>query len=205
MIDLGDKKLDALKELSNIGAGKASESLSEIIGEKVEVEFPKVEIEEADELTNFIGEDMGQATAIAVEMYTDLEGDKGEYLGRVILILEQDSAKALSDIMIGQEHEKGELTEMHKAALGEAGNILGGHCFTATSKILKFDIFESQPIIESGDISKIKEELVLDINNKEEGLAIFDTSFHSDKDISAYFLMLFNEKGCQKVLNEIND
>ncbi len=112
---------DVLREIGNIGAGNATTALAQMLGTKVDMHVPKVDLLEFSE----IGEVMGGEEQIMAGIYLVVEGD---IHGSIMFLLEKSSAKALVSKLMGMENSNpdGDFDEMELSALKEIGNIIAG-------------------------------------------------------------------------------
>ncbi|MGZ9584615.1 chemotaxis protein CheC [Paenibacillus marinisediminis] len=121
MIDnLGDFKLDVLKEIGNIGAGNAATALSMLLNRPVDMAVPKVQLLPFE----CIADAVGGAEQVVIAIYFRVEG---EAEGHLFFMLECEPAKRLlSQLMQVQSEDEYSFTEMEMSALCEIGNILSG-------------------------------------------------------------------------------
>ena len=76
-------QLDALREVSNIGAGNSATALSMLLGTKIDMSVPNMNIIEFDELFNNYKEN--EVVAVLVKVLDDIPGS-------VLYIFEEDVA-----------------------------------------------------------------------------------------------------------------
>lgn len=124
---LSDIEIDALGEIGNISMGTAATTLSTLLNKKVNITTPKVTITTTDELAN---EYKKPFVAIDVEYKLGLEGSN-------VLILNNDDAKIISDLMMGKEEFNIErnLTDLDLSAVSEAMNQMIGSSSTSLSEM----------------------------------------------------------------------
>lgn len=137
--ELSDFEVDALGEIGNISFGSASTSLSTILGHKVEITTPQVELIDPAQLkVDF----PTPHVAISVE-YT--EG----FMGTNLFIIKKMDAAIIADLMMGGEGkvESDELTEIHTSAVQEAMNQMMGAAATSMSTIFNMVVNISPPTI----------------------------------------------------------
>lgn len=126
---LNDVQIDALKEIGNIGSGNAATSLSEILGKKVDMMVPHVDIMGYDEVMNLLGGPEVLASAVLVELKADMNG-------MMLFIQQQDFIVSLLSSLMGRElHDLTEIEEMDVSAILEIGNILISSYVNAISKL----------------------------------------------------------------------
>lgn len=139
---LGERGLDALRELFNIGAGAAATSLSEMLGgEKVTVEVPSVTCVP----TRDVGDALGAQQifcAVGFAIYGGLEA-------RLLVILDEYSARRLAAALLGRpvpdEAESSGLDSAARSALDETGNILASSFVSGLGKMTGTKIMPSVP------------------------------------------------------------
>lgn len=125
---------DAIGEIGNISMGTSATTLSTLLGHKVTITTPKVEILNIEEISKqyplpFV--------AVDVKYKEGLEGTN-------LLILKMTDVKIITDLMMGGNgaNTEGEVTDMHLSAIGEAMNQMVGSSSTSLSDMLnkKIDI-----------------------------------------------------------------
>ena len=111
-------EIDAIGEISNICLGNSASTLSKLLNRNIDITPPKVEIVEKSEYTSYV------------------EG----VMGCSILMLEEDDAKAIADLMMGSDGHGAfaqmEFGEMHLSAVSEAMNQMMGSAATSMSIML---------------------------------------------------------------------
>lgn len=138
-------RLDALKEVANIGAGHAATALSMLTGARIMISVPTIRFvvptEEARRAC-FPG-------ANVVVVRTDISGS---IKGRTALILPADGSLRLAERML--KKPAGSVTTIgteEQSAVSEAGNIIGGAYLTALSEFLGMRILPSPPKLVQGE------------------------------------------------------
>ncbi len=129
-----EEEKDAIGEVGNISMGTAATTLSTLLGQKVNITTPKVEILSIDEISEkyplpFV--------AVDVRYKEGLEGTN-------LLILKDKDVKIITDLMMGGNGSaaEGQISDMHLSAIGEAMNQMVGSSSTSLSDMLnkKIDI-----------------------------------------------------------------
>ena len=132
--------IDVLKEISNIGAGNAATSLSNMVMKKVDMEVPKIDVLEIEKLV----EALGYEENIVVGIYISFMGDIN---GTILTVLDKSSADNLMKIFFGQKSEGELYNEMEQSALQEIGNILSGAYINSISSMTNMTINISVPSV----------------------------------------------------------
>ncbi len=149
---LSPERMDALKEVANIGAGHAATALSMMTGARIMIDVPTVNVAPLDELIPGIADEDSQIVSVMMDMHGSLEG-------HTLLALPLATGRRLADLMLRRERRPGGVLDMlEESALKEAGNILGGAYMTALSEFLGMTLLPSPPRLTVGTTSQVMEE-----------------------------------------------
>lgn len=126
-----EMEIDAIGEISNICLGNAASTLSMLVRLPVDITPPRVEIIEKSEYIKDV------STKKVFVKVNYVEGVKG----CSILMLEEQDAKAIADLMMGSDGHGDfatmELGELHLSAVSEAMNQMMGASATSLSVMLE--------------------------------------------------------------------
>src|SRR5688572_14659255 len=144
-LPLGERGLDALKELFNIGAGSAATALSQMLGgEKVQVEVPNIQTVP----TKRVGSDLGGEHRVVCAVGFTISGGLD---ARLLFVLEEASARRLAAVLLGKplpkdgsEHAK-QIDPASLSALEETGNIVASSFVSGLGKLTNRRIMPSVP------------------------------------------------------------
>ncbi|VVB89819.1 CheC-like family protein [uncultured archaeon] len=134
---LTEFQADALKEVGNIGIGQATTSLSMMVNRTIKISMPDLKfipLVKVPDLVKFQEPQVG----IILEL-------KGDYKGFILYLLSKDSAKFLTNLVLGASESQDTFSEMEQSVLNELGNIMGGAYITALSNFLGISISLSCP------------------------------------------------------------
>ena len=109
--------IDAIKELVNIGVGKAAAMLNEITCSHITLQVPTLQVIGLDELDRVDGL-TGPQSAATVKI-----DFRGFFTGTTALIFPPESATALVMAITGEEEDRPELDALRTETLMEVGNI----------------------------------------------------------------------------------
>jgi flagellar motor switch protein FliN/FliY len=125
-----EMEIDAIGEISNICLGSSASTLSILVRNTVDITPPKVEIIEKNEYTKNVS---SKKVFVKVNY---VEGVKG----CSILMLEEQDAKAIADLMMGSDGKgmfaQMDFGEIHLSAVSEAMNQMMGAAATSMSIML---------------------------------------------------------------------
>ncbi|MHB9093044.1 MAG: flagellar motor switch phosphatase FliY [Eubacteriales bacterium] len=139
--DLNEIEKDAVGEVANIVMGSAATALSTLLGKKVEITAPVVQLTDPD---RFRQDYPLPYLLVNVEYVVGLTGSN-------VLIIRDQDARVMVDLMMGGDGQDPppELGEIHLSAISEAMNQMMGSASTAMSTILKERVEISPPTVET--------------------------------------------------------
>jgi len=131
------QEIDALGEIGNICMGTSATTLFTLLGQKVTITTPKVEVSTWDQIA---AEFSNSYVAVKVEYTKGLKGSN-------LLILKEDDVKVIADLMMGGDgsNTSGSLTDFHLSAISEAMNQMVGSASTSMSTMFDKRIDISPP------------------------------------------------------------
>jgi chemotaxis protein CheC len=149
---LSAERMDALKEVANIGAGHAATALSMMTGARIMIDVPTVNVAPLEELIPGIADANSQIVSVMMDMHGSLQG-------HTLLALPLITGRRLADLMLRRERRPGGALDMlEESALKEAGNILGGAYMTALSEFLSMTLLPSPPRLTVGTTHDVMDE-----------------------------------------------
>lgn len=203
-LDLNEMQLDALKEISNIGAGNAATSLSVMIGRKIELSVPKATIAPFSKIMEIIG---GADKEVAGG-YLNVDGDIP--LGFLFFIPSEQIANLL-DLLFGdmpkEENNKPQdnsLTELQESALKEIVNILAGSYLNSLGIFTQHVFVPSVPDLSIDMVGAILGEVLQNIGNVSDYALLIENVFTAkDEKIDGYFFLIPEPETLEKLLNSL--
>lgn len=145
--ELHDAELKALTKVCNIGMEHAAIALSQLMGKGVSIQVPRLQVLEGSGVSYLL--DAQEVTALHLQIL-------GNVRGSILILLLQENAERILELLLGKLPEKGEpLSEMERATLMEVGNILASACLNALGNTLKTTLLPSVPTLMSGKGSEV--------------------------------------------------
>ncbi|RXZ36059.1 chemotaxis protein CheC [Oxalobacteraceae bacterium CAVE-383] len=136
---LSDLQLDALTEVFNIGAGRAAESLSEIVGDTVLLSVPSIEILENKDIDAArLGLENDEFAAVS-QIFS------GPFDAEGLLLFTETHALEIVREMMGSEIAIEDLPEFEQEAMCEVGNIILNACLSAMADIFGIQLDSGLP------------------------------------------------------------
>lgn len=116
---------DLLTEIGTIGTGHAATAMAEILGEKITINVPQVDLVSFNHATDFVG---GSEQILAC-VYFEVMGDLP---GTVLVMFDASTAcRLLTSLIYDEEANFSCLSALQESALKEIGNILAGSYLSA--------------------------------------------------------------------------
>lgn len=138
---LNEIHLDVLKEIGNIGSGNAASSLSEMLGQPIDIAIPKISILGYNEAIMDIGGAETQIVGLLLTM-------KGDINGMIMFLLHQEFAALILNSLMGMDVKSfEEIDEMGYSAIQEMSNIMAASFVNAISELTGLVIDISPPSI----------------------------------------------------------
>lgn len=183
--------LDVLKEIGNIGAAHAATALSDLLGMKIEMHVPKVEMVSFEEMMELVG---GSETVV-VGVFLRIEG---EAEGSMFFIMPIEQANQFIKGLIQDDEfdfRKSQVSELGLSAMQEMGNILSGSYLSALSDFTGLKIYPTVPglsvdmfgaIISIGliGLSQVSDNVIV-INT-----SIYETGMQNSEEVKGHFFLL---------------
>ncbi|MBL4932894.1 MULTISPECIES: chemotaxis protein CheC [Clostridium] len=189
-------QLDAIREVSNIGAGNAATALSQLLNKKIDMSVPSVNIIDFEEVfSNFTDEK--EVLGILIRVLGDTPGN-------ILFIFEKDAASEIVEALIGSADML--LTEMGKSALCEVGNIISGAFMNAISKFTNLSIMASVPAMSHDMLGAVLSSTMIETAQFSENILEIETNFltgNNCTEAGGYFYFLPMPGSLEKILNAI--
>jgi chemotaxis protein CheC len=125
---------DALTEMINIGFGRASASLSALIGQRISLAAPEADLYPVDHLVEVFRQLMLKDTIMVHQAF------RGKVFGDVLLVMDQKSSSKLVNLLSEEQGNLDEFSISDREALLEIGNILLNAYIGSFGNLLKFRV-----------------------------------------------------------------
>ncbi|GAV26181.1 chemotaxis protein CheC [Carboxydothermus islandicus] len=132
-------KMDALKEIGNIGIANAATALAQFLARRIDMDVPEAVVIGFDEILQRIGSPEELVACVFL-------GIKGDAPGTILFIFNQESTNKLLKIVIGTETTGYEMDEFSASALKEICNILAGSFAQAIGSLTGLTLLAEVPL-----------------------------------------------------------
>jgi chemotaxis protein CheC len=148
-MELTAEQKDALTELINIGYGRAAGALSELTGYRITLEVPQVTMHEISRITPMLENEIRSDVASVDQVFT------GPIAGTALLLLDQQAALALSQLMTDERGDGKELDSNAREIITEVGNILLNACLGVFGNLLQVPISFAVPHLQVDGVAEV--------------------------------------------------
>ncbi|MGQ9541747.1 MAG: chemotaxis protein CheC [Armatimonadota bacterium] len=190
-----EEQFDALREIANIGMGKASSALAELINKTILISVPQAVCVPISNLSEILQE----PEMITAGVYLQVAGDVP---GHAIFIFEVNSAHRLIAMLLGTPEVQ--LDEVTASALMEVGNIMLSAYLTATCDFTGLQLLPSPPVMAVDMGSAILNAVLSNMQNLDDLAVTITTDIHDSEGlISGTFVFLPEPGGIRKILSAL--
>ena len=195
--EVNNRYVDVLKEIGNVGAGNAMTAIASMLGIRIDMNVPKVELLEVSKLGSAICPEEEIIVVIFLEVQTDINGS-------MMFLMKMDSARFLVNKLMGRntEDEK-EFDEMDLSALKEIGNIIAASYLNALSVMTNLMITPSIPYIAVDMAASILSVPAISFGQFGDNALLIQTEFGDDVMISGYFILMPEQDSYEKILTAL--
>lgn len=150
MKEIDEQTIDAIREIVNIGVGRAAGQLQEMTGSHIRLQIPSIMIVPFNEIT------AAGNTLISGETLSAVLLDfKGTFSGISAVVFPPDSAAVLVMLLTGEHEKSPELDAMRIEALKEVGNIIINAVMGSIANVLSEHLIYSIPTYYEGPITNL--------------------------------------------------
>lgn len=191
---LNNLQLDALKEVSNIGAGNAATALSMLLGKKIDMTVPAVNVVKLEDVVELNGE--SEVSGIVVRVLGDIAGN-------ILLVFDSNTSKKVIKKLLGAQESPD--SEMGKSVLCEIANIISASYMNSIAQLTSLAIAPSVPAVAYDMLSAILTTTFIESNQYDEYILDIETVFLDDteENIGGHFYYIPMPGSLEKILKSI--
>lgn len=194
---MNDMYMDVLKEIGNVGAGNATTAIAGMLGARMNMMVPKVELVEASKLGDAICPEEETIVGIFLEVQNDISGS-------MMFLMKLKSAHFLVNSLMMREPSYNEpFDEMDLSAMKEIGNIIAGSYLSALSSMTSLCIAPSVPYIAVDMAAAILSVPAIQFGQYGDNALLIETEFGDDVMIGGYFILMPDPESYVKILTSL--
>jgi chemotaxis protein CheC len=186
--------LEILLEIGSMGAGHATTTLSQVVGESISIEVPRVHIAEPHLIPQIYAKHDTVVAAVFLKLRGEADCD-------LILIFEETEAKKIAELMLNSV-ENDVTREMELSAIEEMGSIVLCSFLSAMANFTLTTLLSPPPEVIIDSFDAIMDGLLIKQALCSEVAVIFDARFKREGGSTEGFLITFPSYSLQKLLAE---
>jgi chemotaxis protein CheC len=192
-----NSSIDALRELLNIGVGRAASVLNTMLNSHIKLQVPLVKIVSRQELKEEL-ESVGSGTLSSVNLPF-----RGIFSGNAKLIFPAESALKLVVALTGEEPNTEDLDTIRAGTLAEIGNIVLNSVMGSISNMLKLSLDYSVPNYHEGGVNSLFDPEKMESDTV---FLIARTSFTVEKlNVDGDIVIFFEVGSFEKFIGSLNE
>lgn len=195
--ELNAKYFDVLKEIGNIGAGNATTAIADMLGMKMEMSVPNVELIPVEKIGGAIGSEEELVVGIMLGVKTDIDGSM------MFLMDLQSAHRLVNKLMMRAPEYNGDFTEMDLSALKEIGNIISGAYLSAISGLTNLTITTTVPSISIDMAAAILSVPAIEFGMVGDNALLINTEIGQAESIRGYFILMPEGDSYRKILSSL--
>ncbi|HJR35715.1 MAG TPA: chemotaxis protein CheC [Gemmatimonadales bacterium] len=203
MVDKGtlsNLERDALREVANIGAGHAATALSQMTGRRIMISVPEVSVRRLEEVALLVGPPDTVIAGVLMHVMGDLTG-------RTLVVLGQDSAHALCELLLRKPSRGPTFDAMQQSTIKETGNILCSAYMNALSDFLGMMLVPSVPALVVDLAGAVLTTAYLNFGHDRDAVFCVETTFRiegSEQALTGQFLLMPDPPSLKVIFDSIS-
>lgn len=193
-------QLDALREVANIGAGHAATALSQMIGGRIMISVPRINVTRIEDVPEQIGDAENPVAAVLLKMV-------GDITGHTLLVFPIPAARRMAELMMHKpEGSIASMGMMEESAIKEAGNILSSAYLNALSEFMGMILQPSPPQMVIDMAAAVLTTTYLEFSEDHDYVFCVESEFlmsETDERLKGFFLLLPHPASLTKMLQAI--
>lgn len=192
------KQLDTLKELINIGYGRAAASLCELIGERITLDVPNVEIAFMEDITPALSRIFKDQVWSVHQIFS------GSIKGHALLMVDPRAAQVLTEAVIKEKIPPSELSSTMQEALSEIGNVVLQGAMGICGEILKVPLKFSVPGLRVESIQTMLKSAVVEEEGVRYALLIRTRFRLESKRVTGYLVVVLGVTSFTRLMEALD-
>lgn len=196
-MNLSVTQQDALKELLNIGFGRAASSLSQLTGHRVLLDVPAVSIHPIAEIRGALGTVVKEDIASVHQIFSGPVG------GDALLILDHNGAGVLKQLLTDEQPLPLEIDASGREVLTEVGNILLNACLGTFGNLLDVQVSFSIPHLSLDTLQSVLQSLLVNREGMRYGLVVHAGFRLRDAEVTGFLIIVLSVASLDRLLRAV--
>ncbi len=192
-------RIDALKELGNIGSAHAITGLSELLRKRVDVAITSVDIIPLHIIYNLFNGPESMVSVIYIEGYSE------DFRGMMFLIFPHPESIRLVELATGKMLDEDIIKDEYSlSTLREIGNIMCGCYLNALSTFINRKVMHSVPQISHDMLGAVMDSVLVDLSVENDYALVLETAFTlTDGRCKGFLFFVPTSDSLSMIFNEI--
>lgn len=200
--EITEKYLDVLTEVGNIGAGNATSAVANMLGLKVDMSVPHVNLMEVEKIGSLLGKEEDIIVGIMLGVESDIDGS-------MMFLMDLPSAHRLVGRMMMMDVENlteeqlrsSEFNEMELSAIQEIGNIIAGSYLNALSQLTNLTLTPTVPYLAIDMAASILSVPAIEFGMVSDKALLIKTDIGGiDMPINGFYILMPENDSYEKIL-----
>jgi chemotaxis protein CheC len=196
-MDLTPSQQDALKELLNIGFGRAAASLSQLTGHRVLLDVPAVSIHPLADLKEALAGVVTDDVASVHQIFS------GAVAGDALLILNHEAAGILKQLLTDEPPLPLHIDASAREVLTEIGNILLNACLGTFGNLLEVQVSFSIPHLNLDTLQGVLQSLLVRREGMRYGLLVHAGFRLRDAEVTGYIVIVLSVASLDRLIKAV--
>ena len=194
---IDERDLDALREISNIGAGHAVTALHQMTHRVITLEVPSVQLLPFSRVAESLGGLEEEVVGLFFRIY-------GGSRGNMLVVMSRHSAEHLLTVLFDGSGIRKPLGDMEISALKEVGNILTSSYLSAVGSLLSIPLIPSIPSFSLDKAQAVVDLLLIELAEVTHQALVVQTDFATrDKSFAGHFCLLPDPNSIETILKAL--
>lgn len=181
--EFSPQQMDLLREVSTIGSGHAATALSQLLGRKIMLHVPTVQVIPLADVPEVMGGPEKLVAGLFFRIY-------GQAKGSILILFPKESALLLVRELVKKDASSVILKDLELSALKEVGNILASAYLNAISSMMKMVLIPSVPGLAIDMAGAVLDSLLIELSEAGETALLIETEFVEENKITGHFFLL---------------
>lgn len=186
---------DLLTEVGTIGTGHAATAMADILGAKITIDVPRVDLVSFDHVADFVGGSEQVLACVYLEVLGDLPGTV------LVMFDETTACRLLTTLMADEEANFQNLTSLQQSALKEIGNILAGSYLSALGDFTNKRMLVSVPNLAVDMAAAVFSVPMIKLASMSDYALLIQATFFQEQKNSGFILFIPDPAAARKLLD----
>lgn len=193
-------RIDALKELGNIGSAHAITGLSELLKKRIDVSITNVDIIPLQIIYTLFNGPESMVSVVYLEGYSE------DFRGMMFLIFPHPEAQKMVEMATGSKVKELVISEeMALSSLKEIGNIMCGCYLNTLAMFIGRRIMHSVPQISNDMLGAVMDSILVDLSLESDYAIVLETAFSlTQNECKGFLFFIPTSESIDTIFNAIN-